>query len=229
MSHVRLFLVAAVAALGLIVPGSVGAHAAAANELVATVGTPTSGNNFVIAVKDSTGALVNHLDPGTYTITVHDYATVHNFHLFGPGVNQATSVENAENATWVVNITDGKYTYMCDIHPTLKGTFTAGTFVEPPPPKKLTAQVGPKSTISLKTAGGARVKQLTAGRYNVTVRDRTTADNFHLTAPGINKKTGVKSRTTVVWKLTFRPGTGKFRSDAHRRLNGLFKVVAASS
>jgi hypothetical protein len=229
VSHVRLLLVASLAALGLIVPGSVGAHGTIPPQpLFATVGTPTSGNNFVIALKDSTGSLVTHVDPGTYTITVHDYATVHNFHLFGPGVNQATSVDNAEDATWVVRFTDGKYTYMCDIHTTLKGTFTGGTFVEPPPPKKLVAQVGPKSSISLKTAGGARVKQLTAGRYNVTVKDRTKADNFHLTAPGINKKTGVKARTTVVWKLTFRAGTGKFKSDAHRRLNGLFKVVAAS-
>ena len=60
----------------------------------------------------------------------------------------------------------------------------------------------------------------------MTVKDRTTADNFHLTAPGINKKTGVKSRTTVVWKLTFRAGMGKFRSDAHKRLQGSFRVLA---
>ena len=228
VSHVRLFLVAALAAVGLIVPSSIGAHGAASNELVATVGTPTSGNNFVIALKDSTGALVKHLDPGTYTVTVHDYATVHNFHLFGPGVNQATSIDNPEEATWTITITDGTYTYMCDFHPTLKGSFTAGAVTTPPPPKKLVAQVGPKSTISLKTAGGSRVKQLTAGRYNVTVKDRSTLDNFHLTAPGINKKTGVKSRTTVTWKLSFRAGTGTFRSDAHKRLHGSFRVVAAS-
>jgi hypothetical protein len=229
VSYVRLFLVVSLAAVGLIVPSSVAAHRTAPPQpLVATVGTPTSGNNFVIALKDASGAAVTHVDPGTYTINVHDYATVHNIHLFGPGVNQSTAIETAEAATWTVTFTDGKYTFMCDSHPTLKGTFTSGTFVEPPPPKKLVAQVGPKSTISLKTAGGARVKQLTAGRYNVTVKDRTTADNFHLTAAGINKKTGVKSRTTVVWKLTFRAGTGKFRSDAHKRLSGSFRVVAAS-
>jgi len=62
----------------------------------------------------------------------------------------------------------------------------------------------------------------------VTVKDRSTLDNFHLTAPGINKKTGVKSRTTVTWNLSFRAGTGTFRSDAHKRLHGSFRVVAAS-
>ena len=228
MKHVRLFTVASLAAAALLVPGSVAAHGTVTQPLIATVGTPTSGNNFVISLKDSTGAQVTHVDPGTYTITVHDYATVHNFHLFGPGVNQATSVDNPEEATWVVTTTDGKYTYMCDIHTTLMGTFTSGTVVTPPAPKKLVAQVGPKSTISLKTAGGARVKQLTAGAYNVTVKDRSAADNFHLTAPGINKKTGVKSRTTLTWKLTFRAGTGKYRSDAHARLRGTFRVVPAS-
>jgi hypothetical protein len=227
VSHVRLLLVVSLAAIGLIVPSSVAAHGTPPPQpLVATVGTPTSGDNFVIALKDASGAAVTHVDPGTYTITVHDYATVHNFHLSGPGVNQSTSIDSTEEATWVVTFTNGKYTYMCDAHPTLKGAFTSGTVVTPPPPKKLVAQVGPKSTISLKTASGARVKQLTAGRYNVTVKDRTTADNFHLTAPGINKKTGVKSRTTVVWKLTFRAAMGKFRSDAHKRLQGSFRVLA---
>jgi hypothetical protein len=228
MSHLRLVLVASLAVVGLIVPGSVGARGAVTQPLIATVGTPTSGNNFVIALKDSTGATVSHVDPGTYTIMVHDYATVHNFHLFGPGVSQATAIETAEEATWIVTFTDGTYKFMCDSHPTLKGSFTSGTVVTPPPPKKLVGQVGPKSTISLKMASGARVKQLTAGRYNVTVKDRSQADNFHLTAPGINRKTGVKSRTTVTWKLTFRAGTGRFRSDAHKRLHGSFRVVAAS-
>jgi hypothetical protein len=226
--RVRVFLVASLAATGLIVTGSVGAHGTVTQPLIATVGTPTSGNNFVIALKDSTGATITHLDPGTYTITVHDYATVHNFHLFGPGVNQATSIDNTEEATWIVTITDGTYKYMCDFHPTLKGSFTAGTVTTPPPPKKLVGQVGPKSTISLKTPGGARVKQVTAGTYSLKVKDLTASDNFHLTAPGINKKTGVNSRTTVTWKLTFRVGAATYRSDAHSRLRGSFRVVAAS-
>src|SRR5712691_4218732 len=127
VSHLRLFLVASLAAVGLIVPGSVGARGAVTPPLIASVGTKTSPDAYVISLTDSTGAKVTHLDPGQYTIVVHDYATLHNFHLFGPGVDQATAVETAEEATWNVTIKDGAYRYHCDAHPTLiRGSFTAG-------------------------------------------------------------------------------------------------------
>ena len=227
MNHVRLFLVASLAALGLVVPGSVGAHGAVTQPLIATVGTPTSGNNFVIALKDSIGAAVAHVDPGTYTITVHDYATVHNFHLFGPGVNQSTAIDTAEEATWTVAFTDGKYTYMCDAHPTLAGSFTSGTVTTPPPPKpikKLVAQVGPKRTITVKTSSGARVRSTAAGKYRLTVKDLTRTDNFHLVGRGVNKRTGVKAKGTSIWTVTLRAGKVTYRSDAHKAVHGSFTV-----
>jgi hypothetical protein len=36
----------------------------------------------------------------------------------------------------------------------------------------------------------------------------------------------VKARSTATWNVTLRTGTGAYRSDAHRRLHGSFKVVA---
>ena len=227
MSQLRLLLIAAVAAAALVVPGAVDAGGAV-TPLIATVGSRTSPDNFVISLTDSTGARVTHLDTGAYTITVHDYSTIHNFHLLGPGVDKATAPEKAGDETWNVVIIDGTYRYLCDVHPTsMRGSFTAGLVTTPPPPKKLVAQVGPRRTISLKTGSGARVKQLTAGRYNIAVRDRTKSDNFHLIAPGANRRTGVKARSTAIWKVTLRAGSGTYRSDAHRRLRGSFKVVAA--
>ena len=107
------------------------------------------------------------------------------------------------------------------------GSFTSGTVVAPPPVKKLVAQVGPKRTISVKTAAGARVKRLNAGKYKVTVKDLTKADNLHLIAAGVNRKTGVRFRGTTTWTVTFRIGTAKYRSDAHRALRGGFAVVRA--
>ena len=158
MSHVRLLFVASLALAGLAVPGSVGAHVAVTQPLLATVGSPTSPDAFEISLTDSTGAKVAHVDPGQYTINVHDYSTLHDFHLTGPGVDQATAIETASTATWNVSFTDGTYRYSCDAHPTsMRGSFTSGTVVAPPPVKKLFAQVGPKRTISLKTASGARV------------------------------------------------------------------------
>jgi hypothetical protein len=52
-------------------------------------------------------------------------------------------------------------------------------------------KVGPRKTIFLKK-GTTAVKALVAGRYKIAVTDATKADNFHLTGPGVNKKTGVK-------------------------------------
>ena len=229
MSQIRLFVVAASAVAALVVPGAVGAGGTVAQPLIATVGTRTSGETPVISLADSTGAKVTHLDTGAYRITVHDFATTHNFHLLGPGVDKATGVETTGDQTWDVVIINGTYRYFCDIHTTsMRGSFTAGLVTTPPPPKKLVAQVGPKQTISLKTASGARVKQLTAGRYSIRVKDLTKADNFHLVAPGANRRTGVKARSTTTWNVTLRGGNGTFRSDAHRRLRGTFKVVAAA-
>jgi hypothetical protein len=227
VSQLRLFLVAAVGALALIVPGAIGARGAVTQPLVASVGSATSPNAYAISLTDSTGAKVTHLDPGAYTITVHDYATLHNFHLTGPGVDQSTDIEGTGTQTWTVVIIDGTYRFVCDAHPTeMRGSFTAGTVTIPPPPTKLVAQVGPKRTIALKTTSGARVRQLKAGAYSVRVKDLTRSDNFHLVAPGANRRTGVKARTTVTWKVTLRAGSGTYRSDAHRRLRGSFKVVA---
>ena len=77
---------------------------------------------FSIRLQDASGARVTHLDAGTYTINVHDLSTFHNFHLSGPGVDQLTSVDDKQEVTWTVTLTDGTYTYVCDAHAsTMKG------------------------------------------------------------------------------------------------------------
>jgi hypothetical protein len=100
---------------------------------------------FTIDLKDASGAAVTHLDPGTYTLVVHDLSSGHNFHLFGPGVDVATGVEFTGDTTFTVNLTDGSYTYQCDVHAgEMSGGFTVGsaqappttTTSKPPPPPK---------------------------------------------------------------------------------------------
>lgn len=230
MTYVRLSLVAGLAVIGLVLPGAVGARSEApAQPLVATVGDPAAPEAFRINLVDANGVKVTHVDPGTYTITVHDYATLHNFHLFGPGVTQSTSIENPEETTWTVTFQDGaKYRYECEAHPTqMFGSFTSGTVTAPPAPKKLKAQVGPKKTISLRTASGGKVTALTAGTYKVTVRDLSKTDNFHLVGTGVDKKTSVKGKSTVTWKVAFARGRFSYRSDATKRLHASFAVKAA--
>jgi hypothetical protein len=189
----------------------------------------TVGPGFSIRLTDTSGALVRHLDPGAYTVQVHDESVEHNFHLFGPGVDQATEVETVGDVTWPVILSDGSYRYVCDVHANLSGSFTVGT--QPPPPvsaQKLVARVGPKSTISLKTPTGVRVKSLVAGRFSLTVHDLSASDNFHLMGPGLNRKSRVAKKQTLTWKLTLRTGTYRYRSDAHPKLKGSFTVKVAA-
>ena len=84
----------------------------------------TSGPSFSIKVTKG-GKLVKTLKHGTYKIVVHDKSSAHNFHLFGPGVNKATSVSGVTTKTWTVKLKKGKYTYQCDIHAAsgMKGSF----------------------------------------------------------------------------------------------------------
>jgi plastocyanin len=224
--NIRTTAAACVVLAGLALPGAVGAGAALTQPLVATVGSPSSPNAYAISLTDSTGAKVTHLDPGAYVVTVHDYATLHNFDLTGPGVTKSTDIEGTGDKSWTIDVTDGTYHYVCDAHPTvMKGSFTAGTVLTPPPVKKLSAQVGPKKTITLKSSSGARAKKLAAGRYKLTVKDRSKTDNFHLSGAGVNRKTGVKARGTSVWTVTFRAGKVVYRSDAHTKLRGGFIVT----
>jgi hypothetical protein len=186
----------------------------------------TVGPGFTITLRTAAGTGVTRLQPGSYTIQVQDFSSEHNFHLKGPGVDQKTSVDATGTATWSVTFTNGTYTYLCDAHPvSMKGSFVAGT--APPPAPKLNGRVGPRRTISLRTAGGALVKSLRAGRYRVAVRDATRVDNFHLFGTGVNKRTGVRFRGSIVWRVAFRAGkTYTYRSDAHRRLRRTFNVTS---
>jgi plastocyanin len=186
------------------------------------------GPGFTISLKDSGGNPVTHVDPGTYSIDFTDQSDAHNFHLSGPGVDQATAVESEETGTWTVTFTDGRYHFQCDAHPSsLKGNFTAGNPPPPPPPppppakgKKLNGSVGPAFKISISP------KRVKAGSYTVVVADKSSSHNFHLTGPGVNKKTSVGGKGKLQWKVTFKKGkTYRFRCDAHPTLmKGRFKA-----
>jgi hypothetical protein len=135
----------------------------------------------------------------------------------------ATDIAGTGKTTWTVTFVDGKYSYLCDAHPTtMRRSFTVGA-----PLPTLTGRVGPGKTIALRNARGTLVKSVAAGTYKVTINDATKADNFHLTGAGLNKKTGVKFRGKVVWTITFKAGkTYTIRSDAHSKVKRTFKVVS---
>lgn len=204
----RILLAAAVAAMFL--PSTL---ARADNpRLVATVGRNDS---FTISLRDASGNPVTHLDAGTYDIEVHDLSEAHNFRLHGPGVEQATDIGSKEDVVWTVALADGKYRFECSAHASvMNGWFTVGTVA----PTPLAAAVGPKRTITVKP------KIVEVGPATLTVNDRSRTDNFHLTGPGVNKRTGVAFRGRVTWNVSLQPGSYTYRSDKHKRLRGSFVV-----
>src|SRR5438046_2650042 len=77
-------------------------------KLFAYVNEPNEPYNG-IWLKDANGALVTHLDPGTYEIAVDDRSPTSSFHLIGPGVDMKTTIEGVGQTTWTVTFTDGSY------------------------------------------------------------------------------------------------------------------------
>jgi plastocyanin len=190
--------------------------------LVGVVGT---NDGFTISLADENGSRVRRLDPGTYTIHVSDRSDLHDFHLFGPGVDQTTPVEGLEEVTWTVTFRDATYRFQCDPHSTtMRGSIVVGNPPQEAEPKELEGQVGPGARISVKRRG-TRVRTVAAGRYRLEVRDRTRRDNFHLTGRGVNRRTGVRAQGTVRWTLQLRAGaTYRYRSDAHPALRGTLRA-----
>jgi Cupredoxin-like domain len=83
---------------------------------------------------------------------------------------------------------------------------------------------GPGFTITLKQ-GGAKVTKLKAGTYLFKISDKSNIHNFHLTGPGVDKKTPVAFVGSVTWKVKLSKGTYKFVCDPHKTfMKGSFTV-----
>jgi plastocyanin len=232
MRRLPLALVALLVALP-----AAGAGAARTDNPILT-GDVGSGDSFTINLADSTGTRVKNLDPGTYTLVVHDHSSIHNFDLTGPGVSVSTDVDAIGDSTFTITLSPGTYTYVCDAHvATMRGTFTVGAPTTTPPaptptptptPKpaatKLLGSVGPGAKISLRSTDGSALSSLPAGAFTIVVSDRSAKDNFHLTGPGISKATGVAFKGTATWKVSLKAGKYVFRSDKHAALHGGFSL-----
>jgi plastocyanin len=91
-------------------------------------------------------------------------------------------------------------------------------------PPKLAGTVGPGFTIKL-MQGTKKVTKLKAGKYTFVIKDKSDFHNFHLTGPGVNKKTSVAAVVTKTWTLTLKKGTYKYVCDPHRtQMKGSFQV-----
>jgi plastocyanin len=88
----------------------------------------------------------------------------------------------------------------------------------------LNGTVGPGFTITLKK-GTTKVSKLKAGTYKFVIADKSNIHNFHLTGPGIDKKTSVGKTGTTTWTVTLKKGTYKYVCDPHKSfMKGSFTV-----
>ena len=116
----RLLVPLALVAVALAAAAGGGARTNVTHKLIGEVGP-----GFTIEVTTPADKDVKTTKAGTYTIVVEDKASIHDFHLIGPGVNKKTGVTFVGKKTWTVTLKPGKYTYQCDPHATqgMKGSF----------------------------------------------------------------------------------------------------------
>lgn len=81
-------------------------------------------------------------------------------------------------------------------------------------PPKLFGRVGDQGQLTIRSAKGGAVRSLAPGWYTLTVNDDSTAGNFRISGPGLNKATGVRFRGAVIWGVNLRKGTYTLKSDA---------------
>jgi len=80
---------------------------------------------------------------------------------------------------------------------------------------RLTGTVGPGFTITLKK-GGVPVKTLKAGKYTITVNDKSTIHDFRLKGPGLNKLiTGLAFKGSKTVTVTLKVGKYTYLCDPH--------------
>jgi plastocyanin len=102
-------VVVTVAALALACAGNA---AAAPKTVVGTVGP-----GFTITLKLN-GSNVTKLKAGVpYRFVINDRASIHDFHVTGPGINKVfTSVDFTGTKSFVLKLKKGTYTFKCDPH-----------------------------------------------------------------------------------------------------------------
>lgn len=93
---------------------------------------------------------------------------------------------------------------------------------------RLAGTTGPGFTITLKR-NGVKVKTLRPGKYTLVVADKSSAHNFRLKGPGLNRAvTSVGFTGTKTVTVTLRVGKYTYQCDPHALggMRGTFRVTS---
>jgi len=166
-----------------------------------------------------TGGLSGRFDPGVGIVLEINKEVVH----------VTTSFDYVVRTSWVggdgslyhdfaPNLPERSFTFQVTVPTTTTTTTTTvPTTTSPQPVQKLSGRVGPGALISL-------TRSAKPGKATIRIDDRSTTDDFHLTGPGVNKRTGIASKGIVTWSVTLKKATYAYRSDTHSKLHGSLKV-----
>jgi plastocyanin len=117
-------IVLQLAVVGVALAAALGANAATAKDAYDLKGEVYPSSQFKIEMQTRAGSTLKTVKAGTYRIKIEDKASIHNFHLTGPGVDKSTSVAGVVETTWTVRLKPGKYTFVCDPHASrMRGSF----------------------------------------------------------------------------------------------------------
>jgi hypothetical protein len=152
-----------------------------------------------IALRHADGAMVSQILPGPYTFEVTDNELIHNFHLLGTTVRTPVDASTGTYTFANVALAAGSYTYRCDIHPEVHGSFGVN---QPPPPST------PPATVTRIRALKVRGERVVVVSLAVTRAARATA---HLRRSG---------RMVAGTRRTFQPGSRALRIVVPARARG---------
>ena len=134
MTRTRIGLVVGLAVMALAVAGCGGSNngTAAGTDTTATETTDTTdtsgaatgtkligsvaSDDFTITLTTEDGTAVTSLPAGDYTLEIVDKTDIHNFHLTGSGVDEASEVGGQEDKEVPITLVAGSYHYQCDPH-----------------------------------------------------------------------------------------------------------------
>lgn len=191
------------------------------------------------------GVDVTTLTAGTYDIAIADEAMNHDFQVLGAGVADGSGVPETFPSSAPKRITvafvPGTYDIHCSAHLSMRKTFTVTAPVTtttattapppaPPPPPVPPPPTAKPTLVKAKIGpGGGSLSPATAvaGPATITLVDRSRRGNAHLKGPGVNVRTGIRSKAVRRVDATLQAGTYRLIDDAHPKRRARTLVVTA--